>query len=179
MSHAPLNLLQLASGLQIENYDVRIIDYHPDQPSNHELRELLGNALLAGISSFTGLQSAEAIRIAIQFKTINPDLPFVWGGYHPSLWPELAIKSDLVDFVVIGPGEDAIVDIANSIRDGKRLESKIIIRNLKNGIPAPATNLTSSLWKFSCPSRELCGRSIPKFPRRLFTYSLIDLNNNA
>ncbi len=138
---APLNLLQLASSLQKENYDVRIIDYHIDKPSNHELRELLSGALFAGISSFTGLQSAEAIRIAKQLKIINPELPLVWGGYHPSLWPELAAKSGLVDYVVTGPGEDAVVDIAKSIQNGEKSESKIITGNLNNGIPSPAIDL--------------------------------------
>jgi len=137
----PLNLLQLASGLIKENYDVRIIDCHIDKPSNHELRELLNGALFAGISSFTGLQSAEAIRIAKQIKTINPELPLVWGGYHPSLWPKLAAKSDLANYVVTGPGEDAVVNIARSIQNGEISESKIINGNLNNGIPSPALDL--------------------------------------
>lgn len=138
---APLNFLQLASGLIKENYIVRIIDYHIDKPSNHELRELLNGALFAGISSFTGLQSAEAIRIAKQLKTINPELPLVWGGYHPSLWSQLAAKSDLVNYVVTGPGEDAVLDIARSIQNGDKSESKIINGNLNNGLPSPAIDL--------------------------------------
>lgn len=138
---APLNLLQLASGLIKAHYDVKIIDYHTKNPSDNDIQKLLTNALFVGISSFTGLQSAEAIRLATQYKSINPNLPIVWGGYHPSLWPELAIKSELVDYVIVGPGEDAILDIANSIRDGEDKINKIIVGNLKNGIPSPATNI--------------------------------------
>ena len=138
---APLNLLQLASALRNDNYEIKIIDYHIDKPSNHELREHLNGALFAGISSFTGLQSAEAVRIAKQLKTINPELPLVWGGYHPSLWPQLAAKSNLVDYIVKGPGEDAVLEIARSIQSGEKSESKIITGNLANGIPSPAIDL--------------------------------------
>ena len=48
----------------------------------------------------------------------NSSLPLViWGGVHPTIFPESCISE--VDMVCIGEGEDAIVDLVRCLRDKK------------------------------------------------------------
>lgn len=44
-------------------------------------------------------------------------IPVIWGGIHPSLEPVDTMKR--TDIACIGEGEEAIVEVAESIRDGK------------------------------------------------------------
>ena len=36
---------------------------------------------------------------------MRPDLPVIWGGWHPSLLPEQCLASGVVDACVTGQGE--------------------------------------------------------------------------
>jgi len=45
-----------------------------------------------------------------------PDTPVVWGGIHPTSTPETCI--DDVDYLCIGEGEVAAIDLATALRDG-------------------------------------------------------------
>ena len=137
----PLNLLQLATPLREKGFDVQILDLHIEKPSNHELRKYLEKALLVGISAFTGLQSAEAIRFARIIRNIDSKIPIVWGGYHPSLWKELASKSELVDYVITGCGEKALSELALNFQNGELPSGKIIDGGLVENIPSPLMDL--------------------------------------
>ena len=114
---------------------------HLESPSNNEFREILENGLFVGISSFTGMQSTEAIKTAQRIKVINPDIPIVWGGYHVSLWPRLAENSGIVDFGITGAGEDAVLSLAQRLKDNEEPDSKIIHGTMQNEIPSPAMQL--------------------------------------
>lgn len=137
----PLNLLQLAAPLIKSGFDVDILDFHIESPSESEIAKRVENILFVGISCFTGLQSAESIRIGKLLKRINPNLKLVWGGYHPSLWSDLAIKSDLVDFVIKGAGENTLRDLAQRLSSGEIIEKQIIDQSPIDKIPSPAIDL--------------------------------------
>lgn len=55
------------------------------------------------------------------------DVPIVFGGIHPTSVPERVIKNDFVDFVVIGEGEHALLELADSVERGKPVHK---IRNV-------------------------------------------------
>jgi anaerobic magnesium-protoporphyrin IX monomethyl ester cyclase len=47
------------------------------------------------------------------------DIPVIAGGIFPTLCPELVIKEDYADAVCIGEGEDAIIEFADCVVEGK------------------------------------------------------------
>jgi radical SAM superfamily enzyme YgiQ (UPF0313 family) len=59
-----------------------------------------------------------SINLATRIKKVL-DVPIVFGGVHPSSVPDYVIKQPSVDYVVVGEGEDAIVDLANNIDNNK------------------------------------------------------------
>jgi radical SAM superfamily enzyme YgiQ (UPF0313 family) len=55
-----------------------------------------------------------AIESARSFKKIT-SAPIVFGGIHATAVPEAVLKHDCVDYVVVGEGEEAIVELAEAI----------------------------------------------------------------
>lgn len=78
-------------------------------------------------SCFTGnykwcLEIAREIK-----KEIN--VPIVFGGVHVTAVPKIVLKNDCVDFVIIGEGDYAILDLVEHI-ESKKTDEKIDIDNL-------------------------------------------------
>jgi radical SAM superfamily enzyme YgiQ (UPF0313 family) len=63
-----------------------------------------------------------AIKVARQVRKARPDLPIIFGGWHPSLAPDQTLQPDFVDVVVRGQGELTLLEIAQRLADGKGLE---------------------------------------------------------
>ncbi len=59
-----------------------------------------------------------ALNITRRIKEII-DVPVVFGGIHPTTMPELVIDNDCVDMICIGEGDYALLDLCNSIENGK------------------------------------------------------------
>ena len=55
----------------------------------------------------------------------------VFGGVFPTFAPELAMKYDEVDMCCVGEGENAIIDLANSISNGDDYSKILQICGLK------------------------------------------------
>lgn len=53
--------------------------------------------------------------IAKKTKQLLPNVKVIFGGVHPSAVPEVVIKNQEIDFVVIGEGEIAFLEILHSI----------------------------------------------------------------
>jgi anaerobic magnesium-protoporphyrin IX monomethyl ester cyclase len=116
---APACLLSLASPLLEAGFEVHIIDAAivPDWEAR-VLREV-GDALCLGISVLTGPMIRGAIRVAKRTKEKNPNLPVIFGGWHPSLLPGQTLNERYVDAVVRGQGELTLLEIAQRLAEKK------------------------------------------------------------
>lgn len=139
----PLSLLHLYSYLKGEDFKVRIVDERtsPDIPAL--INGLGDNVLCFGISSFTGIQIANGLRIASLLKAKFPQTPVVWGGWHPTSLPEQTLKHPLVDIVVRGQGEETFRELLRALSGGKPL----------SGVKGISYKLGGEL--FHNPDREL------------------------
>jgi B12 binding protein len=109
----PLGLLHLASAL---GPPVTIVDGRLDLAPEARVAGLAREALCLGVSVRTGKPIADALRICRASRAVNPDLPIVWGGPHPSLFPEQCLGSGVADACVRGPGEETLVELASAFR---------------------------------------------------------------
>jgi anaerobic magnesium-protoporphyrin IX monomethyl ester cyclase len=114
----PLSLLSLGAVLEDE-YDYRIVDGNVDPDARGTvLRELAaGPCALLGITVMPGPQVAPAIEIARAAREAYPEVPIVWGGYFPTMYPEAAINAPYVDYVVRGQGERTLLDLLSALPD--------------------------------------------------------------
>lgn len=60
---------------------------------------------------------ARDINLARIIKRKNPKALIIFGGVHPTIVPEYVIAEDAVDYICVGEGEKAIVDLAIALRD--------------------------------------------------------------
>jgi anaerobic magnesium-protoporphyrin IX monomethyl ester cyclase len=92
-----------------------------DDPIFQEIRRVIEmikpDALGIGCMTVTYEISKRVMRIARQ---VNPGMPLVWGGPHPTELPESVIREDVADFVVAGEGELTAKELFDRLADGGR-----------------------------------------------------------
>jgi len=80
------------------------------------------SAVLLGITVLTGAPILDALEITRAAKLRRPELPVVWGGWHPSLFPAQTLAEAGIDALVVGQGEDAFAEIVDRLAEGGTLE---------------------------------------------------------
>lgn len=116
---APLSLLCIASPLLQAGFEVKLVD-NLIAPNYEEaiLREA-DDALLLGISTLTGPHIGAAVRVSKAVKKARPNLPIVFGGWHPSLATHQTLREPYVDAIVRGQGELTLLELAQRIASGQ------------------------------------------------------------
>jgi anaerobic magnesium-protoporphyrin IX monomethyl ester cyclase len=114
----PFALLTIAAPLPQKGIRVKIIDQRVDKAWAQNLRVALKQKpLCCGISTMTGTQiyfSIEAAKI-IREET-GGAVPIVWGGCHPTILPEQTLKSEYVDIVCVGEGDETFVELVETLQ---------------------------------------------------------------
>ncbi|MFL5735665.1 MAG: B12-binding domain-containing radical SAM protein [Chloroflexia bacterium] len=117
----PLGLIAVGSALDPEKYEVKIVDARLEaDPLAAVLREI-PDALCLGVGVLTGDPIRDALRVSEAARAARPDLPVVWGGWHPSLFPEQCLDAPYVDAAVSGQGEETFADIVDRYALGRDL----------------------------------------------------------
>jgi anaerobic magnesium-protoporphyrin IX monomethyl ester cyclase len=107
----PLSLLAIAAEIE-GRYSYRILDGNAGDFTADLHRALRdAPAAVAAVTVMPGPQVAPAIEISRTIRALRPDVPIVWGGYFPTLYPDAAINAPYVDAVVRGPGEETLVEL--------------------------------------------------------------------
>jgi len=120
----PLGLAYLASVLDEEGHEVKIIDAPTLNYDWGNLRkEIRGfKPDIVGITSTTST-IYDAYKVAKLVKEYNSRIKVVIGGPHVSFTPEETLKEcSSIDIVVRGEGEEAMKELANSFEMGLPLE---------------------------------------------------------
>ncbi len=68
-----------------------------------------------GVAVLTDAPIADALIATQAVKQKFPKLITVWGGWHPSLFPEECLEEDTIDIVVNGKGEIPFASICDAI----------------------------------------------------------------
>jgi radical SAM superfamily enzyme YgiQ (UPF0313 family) len=135
----PLAILSLGAyleqhGMEVEYFDERI-------HRKERFRELVNKRpLLIGLSTMTCFQIKNTLRLARTARKMNAYIPLVWGGTHPSMMAEQTLKSEYVDFVIKGEGEQTLLELVyalqNEIQDlgnidglGWKQDDRIVVNN--------------------------------------------------
>lgn len=130
---APLSLLSLVGTLREAAFEVVLIDAAIEPRYLERIREECKTALCIGISVLTGPMIRGAIEAATFVKSHAPNVPVIFGGWHPTLCPESTLREPYVDIVVRGQGEITIVELANALAEKKPLDLIAGLSWKKNG----------------------------------------------
>lgn len=118
----PLGLLSLAGALRDKGFEPRIIDGALDANYAELIERETPGALAFGVSLLTGPMITAAITSARAVKARHPEMPVIFGGWHPSLLPAETLREEFVDIIVLRQGEETLVEVLQRIETGQPLD---------------------------------------------------------
>ncbi len=116
----PLGLAFVAATLEQAGVEVKILDLVTYPYDKDTLSSLLASfrPQMVGSTAVT-MTFDEAIRIIADVKAIDPDILTVMGGPHVSFCAQDTLASfPELDFIVLGEGEETVVELAREADDG-------------------------------------------------------------
>lgn len=121
----PLAACFLGAVLEKEGHICKAYDFlfEPWKKAKIEIEKIIREEKLeiVMISSMT-TNRYSAFQLAKLTKEINPNIKVIMGGVHPSMMYKQIIENFPVDFVVIGEGEETIVELVKAIENNLPLE---------------------------------------------------------
>lgn len=117
----PLALLAVASHLDPQRFEPVIVDGRLEQDAPRALAAALEGAICLGVTVLTGAPIRDAIAASRLAKRLRPDMPVIWGGWHPSLFPTGCLAEPSVDVTVQGQGEETLADLLDRLTSGRPL----------------------------------------------------------
>jgi len=126
----PLGIASIAAYLKGRGIEARIIDCNAKPDSDRAIAEHLRDVRPA----FIGLSCATAnfldgLRLAGLAKSVLPEVKVVFGGHHISALKEKALSMfPVIDFGVVGEGEQTMADLVGAEGQNPSLISGLIYR---------------------------------------------------
>jgi anaerobic magnesium-protoporphyrin IX monomethyl ester cyclase len=105
----PLGILSVGSALKKNGFDVELVNITEKEIESTAESIIKQKPLLVGFSVMTGRQTKHSADMSTLIKS-KSDMPILWGGIHPSLLPEQCLKEDYIDFVIVGEGEETVIE---------------------------------------------------------------------
>ena len=155
--YPPLGIAYIASYLEKHNYDVSILDSKALNLTTAETKDriLKEKPDVVGITSMTP-NIKGALEAAKLVKEVSNNIITVIGGPQISVFPKETLSFDFIDFGIYGEGEHAMLELVNSIHNGKdfsNITGLVYKNNKRVYINQPA--LVKNLDELPLPSRDL------------------------
>lgn len=157
----PLNLMYLGAALEEDSISVKIIDDDLYQAGFRKVADLASkiDPLVVGVTATTATIK-NALKYIKAIKKVLPNTITVIGGPHPMFMPIETLKSEKsLDVVVIGEGEETLVEIAEKYgNEGLKNFNEIkgiFYRDADKIKSTPSRPLIKSLDNLPFPARHL------------------------
>jgi radical SAM superfamily enzyme YgiQ (UPF0313 family) len=125
--HMPLSLLYASVELVKAGWDVRILDtrlYSGDSWHPELARLIDANTVCVGVSVMSGTPIRHAQAIGRFVKSVNADMPMVWGGPHATFHPQTILDGEWsADYVVSGYASVSFHQLCDHLRAGRQPET--------------------------------------------------------
>ena len=129
----PLELLQIATGPVAAGYEVVMIDAMVEPNYIEKVLQACEGALLFASSCILGYQVYDGYVTAKAVRERHPKLPIIWGGWFPSVTPEMYLKGGIADAVGIGQGEITFLEVCEAVANGEPLANVPGLAILRDG----------------------------------------------
>lgn len=117
----PLSLVTIGSRLDPERYEVVIVDARLEDDPIAAVTAELDDAICLGVTVLTGAPIRDALATSRAAKAHRPDLPVLWGGWHPSMFGTECLAEPSVDITVQAQGEETLAEIVDRLARGESL----------------------------------------------------------
>ena len=128
----PLGLMYIAAVLEKAGHDVKIYDADPEYDHSilNEIKAF--NPDLIGLSFLT-VGYERAFNFTKKLKQALPDTTYCAGGVHTTVKPTETLEAFDLDFIVIGEGEDTIVEVCEKLDKKESLAGVAGVMYRENG----------------------------------------------
>ncbi|HEY3144100.1 MAG TPA: radical SAM protein [Acidimicrobiales bacterium] len=132
----PLGLAYIAGALESAGHAVTVVDAVTEAPETY-LRYFRGYLLglpfdeivdripadtkAVGVNSIFTHEWPAVARLVEVIKERRPDLPVILGGEHVTSMPEFCLLTSKADYLVMGEGEETIIELVDAIDRGMPL----------------------------------------------------------
>jgi hypothetical protein len=123
---APLPISLLSLGAVLEGkYDYEIVDGNLLADPANQLLQILKDKQVTtlGMTVMPGPQLNRAVLLSKKIKQELPEVSIIWGGYFPTQHTDTILKSDYVDYTVIGQGELTLLELLHVLDNGGDLSA--------------------------------------------------------
>lgn len=160
----PLGIGYLASSLKKNGFNqIKLLDGASMGISEEEFIRLVlnGSPDLIGISCMTA-SSPEAYRLARKIKKLSNSLIVMGGPHATDFGKEILLDEESIDLVVMGEGEETVVELCNRLNERKDLLNikGLIFRNKDKIIDNGSRISKGPLDDIPMPARELYDNSL-------------------
>lgn len=100
----PLELLQIAAIPDANGWECVLIDAMIEPDYMAKVLEACDGALCFASSCILGYQVYDGYVVAKAVRERFPKLPIIWGGWFPSVIPQMYLEAGIADAVGIGQG---------------------------------------------------------------------------
>jgi len=116
----PLGLSYVAAALEKAGFQVRMFDNYLLKKPIDEVKQYVKqvNPEIVGITCSSSTYH-KCVETASAIKEVLPSCKIVVGGWHPSYVPESMLQHPQIDYVVMGEGERAMVELATYLTKGE------------------------------------------------------------
>lgn len=156
----PLGLMYVAAVLEKAGHAVQIYDADPEYHDTivQEIKDF--DPDLIGLGFLTvGYQ--RALNLMNKMKKEMPEKTYCGGGVHPTVKPTETMNEFGFDFIVVGEGEDTIVEVCEKLQDNKGLDGIKGVMYRDNGsiIDNGRREMIKDLDSIPFPARHLIDMS--------------------
>ncbi len=128
--YLPYGILYLAGYIRERGISVSVYDRNSDYSLN--IQKCIdyfeqNRPKIVALSVLTGPVINDALAISRKIKSIAPQTCIVWGGLHPTIFPEYVIREASVDFIIQGEGEEPLYELCDAVLNHKNVSG---IQNL-------------------------------------------------
>lgn len=176
--YLPYGILYLASYLRVRGISVDVFEANADLS---DPLDIIGKKqpLAIGLSVLTGPVIKEALKISTKTKSKFKDIKIIWGGLHPTLFPEYVLKEESIDFVIQGEGEEPLFRLIDSLikNNFDKSISSLGYKEGKKIFVNPISSKTIDLNNSPMPAWDLV--DVPKYiANRFFANRVLTINSS-
>jgi len=130
----PIGILSVGSALKKHGYSVELININEKEIDKTVSKILEREPEYVGFSVMTGIQTQHSAEMSKKIKA-KSDIPVLWGGIHPSLLPEQCIAEKYIDYVIIGEGEETVLEFTRALKENKDMREILGLAHKSEGKP--------------------------------------------
>jgi anaerobic magnesium-protoporphyrin IX monomethyl ester cyclase len=152
-----LGLAYLAGSLKADGFSVDIVDACLNSFDSHDILATVQSIddppILVGFTLINELAWHNTRFLCSVMKDLWPGTVFVAGGYFATFWFDEVLQCTDLDVVVLGEGEETLLDIAHHVRQQAKIQGLAGTACLVDGkvLCAPARTLIENLDTLAFP----------------------------